>query len=84
MNTIVTFIVGATVGAVVALLFAPQSGEELRTRMREEAQVERQRLQSQYEKGMQDLHGRMDKMQHDLHAHSADGEEQVEEAAELA
>ena len=44
MNTIVTFIVEATVGAVVALLFAPQSGEELRTRMREEAQVERPKV----------------------------------------
>jgi gas vesicle protein len=84
MNTIVSFVIGAVVGAIAALLLAPQSGEELRARMRQEAEAERQRLQSQYEKGMQDLHGRMDKIQHDIQSHSADGEELVEEAAELA
>jgi gas vesicle protein len=30
VGTILTFILGATVGAAVALLFAPKSGEELR------------------------------------------------------
>ena len=30
VGTILTFVLGATVGAVVALLFAPKPGEELR------------------------------------------------------
>ena len=41
-NTVIvsflTFVVGALVGAVAALLFAPVSGEEMRKRIREEAQ----------------------------------------------
>ena len=84
MNTIVSFVIGAVVGGIAALLLAPQSGEELRARMRQEAEAERQRLQSQYEKGMQDLHGRMDKIQQELSSHSADEEKLVEEATELA
>ena len=41
-NTVVvsflTFVVGALVGAVAALLFAPVSGREMRARIREEAE----------------------------------------------
>jgi len=41
-NTVIvsflTFVVGALVGAVAALLFAPISGEEMRKRIREEAE----------------------------------------------
>jgi gas vesicle protein len=82
MNNIVSFILGAIVGAAVALLYAPQSGEELRTHLREEAEVERQRLQAQFEKSMQDLQERIDKMQSDVQSLLQQVEEQDEEAAD--
>jgi len=84
MNNILSFILGAIVGAVVALLYAPQSGEELRTHLRQEAQVERQRLQAQYEKGMQDLHERVDKVTADIQSLAEKSEDEDEQTAESA
>lgn len=84
MNSFVSFILGAIVGAAVALLYAPQSGEELRANLREEAQVERQRLQAQYEKGMQDLQEAINRVQVDLQSLLQQAEEQMEETAESA
>jgi gas vesicle protein len=84
MNSFVSFILGAIVGAAVALLYAPQSGEELRANLREEVQVERQRLQAQYEKSMKDLQERIDKIQVDVQSLLREVEEQEEEAAETA
>lgn len=84
MNNIVSFILGAIVGAAVALLYAPQSGEELRANLREEVQVERQRLQAQYEKSMNDLQERIDKIQVDVQSLLQQAEEQVEETADTA
>ena len=80
MKSIFAFIVGAAVGAIAALLYAPQSGEELRARIREEAEIERQRLQAQYERGLAEMHTRIDKVQQDVQSmvnqiESPDGEE---------
>ena len=84
MKSIFAFIVGAAVGAIAALLYAPQSGEELRARIREEAELERQRLQAQYERGLSEMHDRVDKVQQDVQtlvnqSKSPDGEEAVVE-----
>ncbi len=82
MKSIFAFIVGAAVGAIAALLYAPQSGEELRARIREEAELERQRLQAQYERGLAEMHARVDKVQQDVQtlvnqSNSPDGDEAV-------
>ncbi len=82
MKSMFAFIVGIAVGAIAALLYAPQSGEELRARIREEAELERQRLQAQYERGLTELNTRMDKVQEDIQTlvdqtSSADGKEVV-------
>ena len=85
MSNFISFILGAVIGAAVALLYAPQSGEELRANIREEAQVERQRLQAQYEKSMQDLRERIEMVQADLQSlleRSGEQEEQPAEAPE--
>ncbi len=66
MKLIFGFVLGAAVGAIAALLYAPQSGEELRARIREEAELERQRLQAQYERGLAEMQARMDKVQQDV------------------
>ena len=84
MKSIFAFIVGAAVGAIAALLYAPQSGEELRARIREEAELERQRLQAQYERGLTEMHARVDKVQQDVQtlvnqSKSPDGDEAVVE-----
>lgn len=84
MNNIISFIIGTVFGAAVALLYAPQSGEELRANIREEAEVERQRLQAQYEKSMEDLRERIELVQADLQSLLEKSEEQEEEAAEAA
>lgn len=39
MKYIVAFVAGVVVGAVAAMLLAPASGEELRTKIRDQAQA---------------------------------------------
>ncbi len=82
MNNVLSFFIGTIFGAAVALLYAPQSGEELRGRIREEAQVERQRLQAQYEKSVQEMHDRIEKVQQDVQALLEQAEEKAEEGEE--
>ena len=82
MSNIISFIIGGVFGAAIALLFAPQSGEELRANIRNEAQVERQRLQAQYEKSMKDVHERIDKVHGDVQAMMEKHEEQEGQEAE--
>ena len=65
-------------------MYAPQSGEELRARIREEAELERQRLQAQYERGLAEMQARIDKVQQDVQtlvnqSKSPDGDEAVME-----
>jgi gas vesicle protein len=43
-------VAGAIIGAIVALLLAPFSGEELRSRIGQETEAEREKLQAGYEK----------------------------------
>jgi gas vesicle protein len=51
---------------VVALLFAPSSGEELRSNIKTRAESEYAKLQDEMQKGMQELRSRMDKMGSDV------------------
>ncbi len=60
------FLFGAVFGAAVALLFAPSSGEELRSNIRNQADTQYTRLQDEYQKGMQEMRNRMDKLRSDL------------------
>jgi gas vesicle protein len=59
---------GALIGGAVALLFAPSSGEELRSNIKTQADTQVARLQDQYQKGMTEMQTRMDKMGSDLQA----------------
>jgi len=60
------FLLGASVGAVVALLFAPQSGEELRANIQTTADKDWQRVQAEWQAGMDKTHARLDQLQSDL------------------
>jgi gas vesicle protein len=57
---------GAIGGAIVALLFAPSSGEELRSNIKTKADAEYANLQDQWQKSFQELQTRLDKISIDL------------------
>ena len=59
------FLLGAVVGAAVALLYAPSTGEEFRTNIKSQVDTQYARLQDEWQKGMQEMQTRMDKMTSD-------------------
>jgi gas vesicle protein len=63
-----SFLFGVAFGAAVALLYAPSSGEELRTNIKNQADTQYARLQDEWQKGMHEMQTRMDKMSSDLQA----------------
>ena len=71
MKYALSFLIGIVVGAAVALLYAPSSGEELRTNIKTQADSQYARLHEQWQKGMQEMQTRMDKMSSDLQAVSS-------------
>ena len=62
MKELIIFALGLTVGAGVALLFAPESGEELRADIRAKADEELPRLRA----GLDKTNERLNKMEADL------------------
>lgn len=60
MKYIVTFLSGALVGAITALLFAPSSGEELRTQLGERAEAELRRAEAEWRRGMTELNAKLE------------------------
>ncbi len=66
MKMILSFFVGAVVGAAAALMFSPSSGEDLRAQMRAEAEAGSQKIHADWQQGMAGLHTRMDKLQADV------------------
>lgn len=66
LNFLAGMILGAAIGAITALLLAPQSGAELRANIQEQAIAERQRLQALYEQQMAELQPQLDKLQKDI------------------
>ena len=52
MKYIVSLILGALIGAGVALLFAPSSGEELRSNIKTQADIQAARAREEWEKGV--------------------------------
>ena len=84
MRVIIAFVVGVLVGALAALMLAPESGEDLRAHLLEEGRREQSRMKSEYERNVTELRGRLDKVQTDIHAlRNRSGEvEVVEEISE--
>jgi gas vesicle protein len=78
-NFIAGMIFGAVIGAVAALLYAPQSGPELRANLQKQANAERQRLQTLYEKQLGELQSQVDKVKKDVQ----DGLEQTKQTVEV-
>jgi gas vesicle protein len=77
MKYVSIFMIGALIGGLVGLLFAPSSGEELRMNIKTRANSEYEKLQSEMQKGMQEMRTRMDKMGGDVQAAASQVEEIV-------
>ena len=68
MKEIVYFVMGAAVGATVALLFAPKSGAELRADLQATAEKDKARLQEDWQAAMAKTNEQVDKMKAELKA----------------
>jgi gas vesicle protein len=85
MANIFSFLAGVLVGAVTALLYAPTSGEELRAQIRAEAEVEREKLNAEWHRRMDDVQRTVETTRADLeHRMNKVEEEEAPEAAEAA
>ncbi len=63
MKYAVSLLVGALFGALIALLFAPSSGEELRLNIKTQAELQAARAREEWQKGKQGLQERLNKIQ---------------------
>lgn len=81
MKEIVFFLLGAAAGAVIALMFAPTSGAELRDQIQATAEKDLERLQSDWQKGMQKTNEKLDGLQADLKQALRREQDEAEEAA---
>lgn len=68
MKFLIGFIVGTLFGAIAALLFAPEKGEDLRLRLRTETEREYHRVQEQVQQGMVQLQEQADKLSTEVKA----------------
>ena len=57
-----SFIAGAVFGAVIALLYAPTSGEELRAQIRDEADIKMQKASEEWTKALENVQQSIDEM----------------------
>jgi len=66
MKDVFYLLLGAAIGAIIALLFAPESGQELRTDLRATADKDLHKLRSEWHTTMAKTHERLDQIQADL------------------
>jgi gas vesicle protein len=66
MKYFVSFLSGALVGAIVALLLAPSSGEELRTQLGERAEAELKRAETEWKRALTELNVKLEDVRHEV------------------
>lgn len=59
-NTLIAFLVGGAVGAGIALLYAPASGEETRKRIKEGAEKAKTRAKEGYDAALEEMEERLE------------------------
>ena len=69
MKEVVVLLIGVAIGAVLALLFAPESGQELRAEISSGATAEREKLDAQLHQSLAQVQDRVDKIHQDLTTH---------------
>jgi gas vesicle protein len=63
MKEIVYFMLGVAVGSLVALLFAPERGEELRAQIQDTARTDYYKLRAEWDEEAAKIHKRIDQLQ---------------------
>ena len=58
--------IGALMGAAVALMLAPSSGDEMRANIKTQVDAQSARLQEQWQQGYQQVQARIDKLSSEL------------------
>jgi gas vesicle protein len=81
MKYLLSFLVGAVLGAAAALLYAPSSGDELRKNIKTQADTQYTKLQEEWQRGTQEMQTRIDKLSSDLQALSNRSKEVDEQTA---
>ena len=66
MKDVFYLLLGAAIGAIIALLFAPESGQELRADIRSTADKDLGKVQVEWQTALAKTHQRLDQMQADL------------------
>ena len=82
MKGLFGFVAGLALGAVAALLLAPETGEELRSQIQDAANRDMTRLQEAFQRDMEELNTRMAKMQTEMQSYVQ--EEGVEEVVDVS
>jgi gas vesicle protein len=82
MRYLVSFLSGVFVGAVAALLFAPMSGEELRTQIQEGAAAELERAQGEWNRAVAELSERFEETSQEIRSAIEQATAQQEPEAE--
>lgn len=86
-SSILSFLLGALVGAAIALLYAPSSGEELRSQIKTEADIRLEKLSAEWENTLAELQTTAEKTRNDVKAYidqmQAEEVEEVEIVEEL-
>jgi gas vesicle protein len=62
MKYAVSLLLGALLGATIALLFAPSSGEELRSNIKTQTDIQVARAREEWQKGVQGLQEQVNKL----------------------
>lgn len=66
MKNVVYLLIGLAVGAILALLFAPESGKDLRTNISGAGEADWQKMQSEWQTVMQDTSQHVATVQEEL------------------
>ena len=62
MKYAVSLLLGALLGALIALLFAPSSGQELRSNIKTQADVQATRARDEWNKSLRGIQERVNKL----------------------
>ena len=84
MKYLMSFVLGAAVGAVAALLFAPSSGAELRAQIQTGAEAELKKAEAEWQKATTELHEKFDQTSEDIRAFIEQAKTEQEGEAKLS
>ncbi len=81
MRFAIAFLFGAVIGAAVALIYAPSSGEEMRANIKTQMDAQSAKLQEQWQQGYQQVQSQIDKLSSEVQSF-AKQEKEAEPAVE--